>query len=74
MDPLRVDRRRRVDWEFQTWTCSTEHTWALYGQLKSENNSTLGDQVGTIAGTSEPAVPGPLSENETPRPERLGTG
>ena len=38
------------------------------------NRSTLGDQVGAIAGTGEPAVPGPLSENEIPRPDRLGTG
>src|SRR5438876_8988614 len=31
----------------------------------SSDHSQLGDQVGAIAGTGEPAVPGPLSENET---------
>ena len=52
----------------RAWTCAS-------GDIRKRiDRSTLRDQVGAIAGTGEPAVPGPLSENETPRPDRLGTG
>jgi hypothetical protein len=49
---------------------------ALHIQMQrfERDLSILRDQAGTIAGTGEAAVPGPLSENETLRPERLGTG
>jgi hypothetical protein len=40
----------------------------------SEHWPVFSDQVGAIAGTGEPAVPGPLSESETPRRDRLDAG
>src|SRR6266704_27097 len=50
--------------------CGDPVGWPL---APDDVNSPLRDQVGAIAGTGEPAVPGPLSENETPRRDRLGT-